>query len=68
MHVQLHYTIASQFYVYVNVEFLCTCFLIFIYGGEKRGMLNFFSCVHPILSNVNLTKFRAPYEDMCFGV
>ena len=40
MHVQVHFTVASQFYVYVNVDLYVHTFM-HLYGGEKTGMLNF---------------------------
>ena len=45
---QVHFTVASQFYVYVNVELYVHTFMR-LYGGEKTGMLKFllifFHCV-----------------------
>ena len=35
IHVQVHFTVASQFYVYVNVKLYIDVFL-HLYGGEKQ--------------------------------
>ena len=37
-----------QFYVHRDLELFLHVFL-HLYGGEKTGMLKFFSCVHPLI-------------------
>ena len=61
---QVHFTVASQFYVYANVEFhvhinaeLFLHAYTQIYGGEKTGMLNFF-----------FRHYRHVYNYFCFVV
>ena len=41
IHVQVHFTIASQLYIRVDVGLSLHVFMHF-YGGEKTGMLNIF--------------------------
>ena len=41
IHVQVHFTNTSHFYVHINVKLYLHAFAQ-IYGGEKTGMLNVF--------------------------
>ena len=41
-HVQVHFTIAPQFYVHINVELYIRAF-IQLYGGEKNRYVEIFS-------------------------